>query len=157
MSRPGFVLPLLLLAGFEAITDEANRRLGEQGHPNMRSAYGFAMQAVGRGASVSEVGRTLGISKQAATKTVNRLVDLGYLRIDADPQDARRKIATRTERGMDMLDRSAVIFEQLADEWATTIGRRRLDQLEDDLSSLVGDRALRLEGRAGFGPEGSAD
>lgn len=153
MRRPGFVLPLLLLAGFESINDEANRRLAEQGHPNIRSAYGFAMQAVGRGATVSEVGRVLGISKQAATKTVNRLVELGYLRIDADPNDARRKVATPTDRGLDMLNRSAMIFEEIADEWAAAIGKRRLGQLEDDLDGLVGDRALRLGGRAGYGPD----
>lgn len=153
MRRPGFVLPLLLLAGFESINDEANRRLAAQGHPGMRAAYGFAMQAVGRGSTVSEVGRALGISKQAATKTVTRLVELGYLRIDADPADARRKIATPTDRGIDMLNRSAVIFEAIADEWAAAIGRRRLDQLEADLDGLVGDRALRLNRLSGFAPD----
>lgn len=153
MKRPGFVLPLLLLAGFESINDEANRRLAEQGHPGVRAAYGFAMQAVGRGSTISDVGRVLGISKQAATKTVNRLVQLGYLRIAADPADARRKIVTPTDRGTDLLDRSAVIFDQIADVWADSIGRRRLEQLTDDLDRMVGDRALRLHGRAGFGAD----
>ena len=153
MKRPGFVLPLLLLAGFESIVDEANRRLAEQGHPSMRSAYGFAMQAVGGGATVSEVGRRLAISKQAATKTVAKLVQLGYLRIDSDPADARRKIVTPTARGMDMLDRSATIFEQIAEEWAASIGQRRLERLEDDLDGLVGDRALRLNRLSDLAPD----
>ena len=147
MRRPGLVLPMLLLAGFESINDEANRRLAEQGHPGMRAAYGFTMQAVGGGSTVSEVGRVLGISKQAATKTVGRLVELGYLRIDGDPADARRKIVTPTARGIDMLNRSAMIFEEIANEWADAIGRRRFGQLEDDLDALVGDRALRLDRR----------
>jgi DNA-binding MarR family transcriptional regulator len=154
MRRPGFELPLLLLAGFQTIVDETHRRLAEQGHGELRAAHGFAMQAVGRGATVSDVGRTLGITKQAAAKTVDRLVRLGYLKFAADPADARRKIASPTDLGLDMLNRSAVIFEELATEWAASIGRSRLERLEDDLADRVGDRALRLAGLASFLPDG---
>ena len=54
----------------------------------MRPAHGFAMQAIGlRGATATEAGRRLGISKQAAGKTIDRLEELGYV---------RRPVTTRT-------------------------------------------------------------
>ena len=64
---PGFELPLLLFAGFRTLIDALHAELAAQGHPGVRPAYGFAMQAIGlNGATASEVGRRLGISKQAA-------------------------------------------------------------------------------------------
>lgn len=153
MRRPGYQLPLLLLAGFQVITDEVHARLAEQGHPELRAAHGFAMQAVGRGATVSEVGRRLGISKQAAAKTVDRLVRMGYLDLNTDPGDGRRKIATPTRRGVDMLNRSAVIFEEIAGEWAARIGEPQLERIEDDLAGLIGDLAKRLRGLTPFLPD----
>ena len=81
---PGFVLPLLLFAGFRAIIDRLHAELAEQGHPEVRPAHGFALQAIGLdGATASEIGRRLGVSKQAAGKTTDRLAALGYVeRVD---------------------------------------------------------------------------
>ena len=44
---PGFELPLLLFAGFRALIDALHAELAVQGHPGVRPAYGFAMQAIG--------------------------------------------------------------------------------------------------------------
>src|ERR1700753_157956 len=71
---PGFELPLLLLAGFRALIDQLHRDLAVHGHPELRPAHGFTMQAVGLdGTTSTELGRRLGVSKQAAGKTVDRL------------------------------------------------------------------------------------
>ena len=80
MSSAGYELPLLLFAGFRSIIDELHAELARRGHQDMRPAHGFAMQAIGfSGATATEVGRRLGISKQAAGKTVERLEALGYV------------------------------------------------------------------------------
>src|SRR5262249_42255714 len=90
---PGFELPLLLFAGFRSLIDQLHAELARQGHPNMRPAYSFAMQAIGHdGATASELGRRLGISKQAAGKTVDRLESLGYAERIDDESDGRRKL-----------------------------------------------------------------
>ena len=76
----GFELPLLLFSGFRSIIDELHAELARRGHPDMRPAHGFALQAIGLGgATATETGRAVGISKQAAGKTVERLEELGYL------------------------------------------------------------------------------
>ena len=136
--RPGFELPLLLLAGFRALIDELHAELARQGHPHVRPVHGFAMQAIGPGgATASEVGRRLGVSKQAAGKTIDRLEELGYAERVDDPADGRRKLVRLTGRGIDSLDRSAVIFDGLRARWAAALGPGRLADLEDALRTMV--------------------
>lgn len=148
---PGYELPLLLFAGFRSLVDALHRRLAEEGHPDVRPAHGFAMQAVGAtGASASEIGRRLGVSKQAAGKTVDRLERLGYLRREPDPSDARARIVVLTDRGLDCLRRSAVIFDDLRAEWGRTLGADRLERLEGDLRAVTRGQDVRLDAQAWF-------
>ena len=69
--EPGFALPLLLFAGFRTLIDRLHADLAAQGHPDLRPAHGFALQAIGRaGATASEMGRRLGVSKMNLKPTV---------------------------------------------------------------------------------------
>jgi DNA-binding MarR family transcriptional regulator len=150
--RPGFVLPLLLLAGFRTLIDDLHAELARQGHPELRPAHGFVLQAVGPdGTTASELGQRLGVSKQAAGKTVDRLVALGYLERADDPADARRKLVRMTERGLDGLRRSAVVFDELRDRWAATLGPDRVAAMEDDLHSVASANFFRLDVPGWFG------
>ncbi len=110
--RPGYELPLLLIGAFRAVIDDLHLELAQRGHPDARPAHGFALQAVGSGASISELGRRLGVSKQAAAKTVAGLERLGYVARSADGRDARATRIERTARGDELLRLSAVIFER---------------------------------------------
>jgi DNA-binding MarR family transcriptional regulator len=149
---PGYVLPLLLFAGFRTLIDRLHAELAEQGHPDVRPAHGFALQSIGlHGATASEVGRRLGISKQAAGKTTDRLAALGYVERVDDARDARRKIIRLTARGIDVLARSALIFEKLHAEWATTIGAGELADLESALRMVVPADGFRLDVPGWFG------
>jgi DNA-binding MarR family transcriptional regulator len=135
---PGFELPLLLFAGFRTLIDQLHAELADCGHPDVRPAYGFAMQAIGvRGASASEIGRRLGVSKQAAGKTVDRLAVLGYVERADDPQDARRKLIRLTPHGIDALNQSAEIFDRLRAQWVAQLGAERMQQLEASLRAVV--------------------
>lgn len=149
---PGFELPLLLFAGFRVLIDQLHAELARQGHPDVRPAYGFALQGIGRdGATASELGRRLGVSKQAAGKTVDRLVVLGYAVRADDPADARRKVVRLTPRGLDALARSAAIFEELRTQWAAALGRDRLRALEADLRAVVPEAGFPLDVPGWFG------
>jgi DNA-binding MarR family transcriptional regulator len=151
--EPGWVLPLLLFGGFRTLIDRLHDELARQGHPDMRPAHGFAMQAIGRdGATASELGRRLGVSKQAAGKTVDRLVQLGYAERSADATDARRKLVRLTPRGYDALARSAAVFEQLRAEWAAQLGTDRVRSLEAALRTVVPPTAIRLDAASWLAP-----
>ncbi|MFC4561986.1 MarR family winged helix-turn-helix transcriptional regulator [Nocardiopsis mangrovi] len=149
----GFELPLPLFAGFRSLVDRLHDEPARQGHPDLRPVHGFAMQAIGPdGASASEMGRRLGVSKQAAGKTVDRLVALGYAERAGDANDARRKPVRLTPRGFDALARSAAIFDDLRAEWAEALGERRLAELESGLRTVVPATGLRLDAAGWFGP-----
>ncbi|HET6856487.1 MAG TPA: MarR family winged helix-turn-helix transcriptional regulator [Streptomyces sp.] len=148
----GYELPLLLFAGFRTLIDQLHAELAEQGHPEVRPAHGFALQAVGRdGATAGEVGRRLGVSKQAAGKTVERLEALGYVERADDPQDGRRKLVRLTPRGVDVLRRSAAIFDRLRAEWTERLGADRVAALEGDLREMTGPTNFRLDAAGWLG------
>ncbi|MDH2393032.1 MarR family winged helix-turn-helix transcriptional regulator [Streptomyces sp. HNM0663] len=149
---PGYELPLLLFAGFRSLIDRLHTELAAQGHPDLRPAHGFAMQAIGRdGATASEVGRRLGVSKQAAGKTLDRLIALGYCTRTDDPADARRKLIRLTPHGADALTRSAAIFDELRAEWAKTLGTDRLRAMEADLRTVTPPESFRLDAAGWLG------
>jgi DNA-binding MarR family transcriptional regulator len=144
--RPGFVLPLLLLAGFRTLIDDLHAELARQGHTELRPLHGFVLQAVGAdGTTASELANRLGVSKQAAGKTVDRLVALGYLERADDSRDARRKLVRLTPRGLDGLRRSAVVFDELRQRWTETLGADRVAAIEDDLRTVTPANWFRLD------------
>lgn len=149
---PGFELPLLLFLGFRSLIDELHAELARQGHPDVRPMYGFVLQAIGtEGTTAVELGRRLGVSKQAAGKTVESLERLGYVARGVDERDGRRKVVRVTERGRDCLRRSARIFDQLRDSWADQLGEARLRALVDDLRAVTPAGGLPLDVPGWFG------
>lgn len=136
----GFELPLLLVAAFRAIVDELHAELERQGHPGARPLHGFALQAVGpAGSSLSELGRRLGVSKQAASKTADSLVRLGYLERASDPADGRAVLVTRTVLGDELLRLSAAGFARIRRRWVRELGAQQVAALEDALAHMAGD------------------
>lgn len=143
---PGYELPLLLLAGFRAVIDEAHAELAERGHPELRPAHGFAMQAIGTfGATAADVGRRLGVTKQAAGKTIDRLAELGYVERGAESADRRRKLVRLTPRGTEALALSAEAFAHVRARWAGQLGASRVAALEADLRAVAPGQPLRLD------------
>lgn len=149
---PGFELPLRLFLGFRVLIDELHAELARQGHPDMRPMHGFVFQAIGpAGTTAAELGRKLGVSKQAAGKTIDSLERLGYLERGTDPHDKRRKVVRLTPHGIDSLERSARIFDQLRARWAVTIGDERLRAMEADLRKVTPADVFRLDVPGWFG------
>ena len=135
---PGYELPLLLFGGFRTLIDRLHEELARQGHADARPAHGFALQAIGpAGTTASEMGRRLGVSKQAAGKTVDRLVRLGYVERAASDADARAKVVRLTPLGVDLLNRSAAIFDELRSEWVRTLGADQVAAVEAALRAVV--------------------
>jgi DNA-binding MarR family transcriptional regulator len=136
--RPGFALPLLLIGAFRALIDALHLELTELGHPDARPIHGFALQAIGPDATtVSELGRRLGVSKQAAAKTAASLERLGYIARERHPTDGRAVGLRRTSRGEQFLFRSAEIFQRLHAGWDAELGVERVRMLEDDLERIA--------------------
>ncbi|HEY0935665.1 MAG TPA: MarR family transcriptional regulator [Trebonia sp.] len=143
---PGWELPLLLLAGFRSVIDEAHGDLAARGHPGLRPAHGFALQAVGMsGATAADVGRRLGVSKQAAGKTLDRLAELGYVTRGEEAGDRRRKLIRVTPRGFEALTLSAEAFGRVRGRWASVLGQDQVASLEASLRAMTPGQPLRLD------------
>jgi DNA-binding MarR family transcriptional regulator len=149
---PGFELPLRLLLAFRVLIDELHAELARQGHPDTRPMHGFVFQAIGpEGTTAAELGRRLGITKQAAGKTIDSLERLGYTERGPDPRDARRKVVRLTGRAVDVLELSARIFDDLRAGWAEIIGAERLRAMEADLRRVTPPDLWRLDVPGWFG------
>jgi DNA-binding MarR family transcriptional regulator len=143
--RFGFELPLLLAAAFRTLIEDLHDQLAARGHPDARPIHAFALQAIGPdGATVSELGRRLGVSKQAAAKTAASLERLTYVIRQPHPTDARALQLRRSPRGDELLSLSAEIFEQLRNGWKHELGAKRVRTLEDDLEQVAGAAVSKL-------------
>ena len=143
---PAWELPLLLLSGYRAVIDEAHQELAVRGHPDLRPAHGFALQAIGTfGATAVDVGRRLGVSKQAAGKTIDRLTELGYVTRGTEAADRRRKLVCLTPRGREALALSAESFARVRARWAAELGADRVASMEADLRTMAAGQPFRLD------------
>jgi len=141
----GWELPLQLAGAFRAILEDLHDQLADAGHPRARPIHGFALQAVGReGVTVSELGRRLGVSKQAAAKTVAGLEALGYVDRVAHPEDQRATLIKRAARGDEMLALSAQIFGRIYAQIAERLGQAQLETLETALTTIASERRPKL-------------
>jgi DNA-binding MarR family transcriptional regulator len=146
MSRSGANLALLLLAGFRSLVDAAIVELARRGYHDVRPVHDFAMRAIAEGtANASELGRRLSVTKQAAAKTIAVLQARGYVTRDADPLDARRKRLQVTSLGFEVLKQGEAIFDQLRNQWERQIGPTQLEDLERQLTALIGALPMRFD------------
>ncbi|MFF5076175.1 MarR family winged helix-turn-helix transcriptional regulator [Actinoplanes sp. NPDC000266] len=146
MSRSGADLALLLIGGFRTLVDAAITDLAAQGYEDVRPIHDFAMRAIADGAdSASELGRRLSITKQSAARTIGVLRERGYVTIEPDPRDARRKRLEVTALGFEVMRAGEAIFDGLRERWASRIGPGELERLEKHLVALVGPAPVRFD------------
>ncbi|THV26191.1 MarR family winged helix-turn-helix transcriptional regulator [Glycomyces paridis] len=153
-ATPGYELPLRLFAAFRAAIDEVHAELARRGHPDVRPMHGFVFQAIGTdGTTAVDLAARLGVTKQAAGKTIAALERQGYVERAADPGDARRKTVRLTARGVEVLALSARVFDQVQDRWAAVIGADRLAALHTDLAAVAPGELFRLDAPGWFGAD----
>lgn len=137
-TSPGAQLAKLLLTTFNALVDVVVTELEREGHPGVTATHAFALEAIDDGAqSASELARTLGVSRQAAAKTIAALEDLHYLERQDDPEDARRKRLTVTARGTEMINIGARTFDAMRSRAAEHVGIHTLEDAERVLAVLA--------------------
>ena len=133
----GAQLASQLLQAFTAMSAEVTDDLAGRGHPGATPALHFAMEAIEHGASdASALGRALGISRQAAAKTIRSLEDLGYVDRGVDEGDARRRPLRVTERGRDWTALGAAAFERILERLETSEGAEHVAVLEQLLGRI---------------------
>lgn len=142
-SRSGFEVVFLLGGTFRQVIDDLHRALAAQGHADARPIHGFALQAIGpHGVTISELARRLGVSKQAAAKTVRSLEHVGYVTRHQETGDRRAVLLQRTERAEDLLAHSVTFFAARMDAWRMTLGHDRFETMVGALAEIGDDTNL---------------
>jgi DNA-binding MarR family transcriptional regulator len=135
--RSGANLALLLLGGFRALAEAGSTELAAHGFERIRPIHDFALQSIVAGAdTTSALARQLGVSKQAAAKTVAFLEAEGYVAGETDPRDSRRRRLLITDRGHALMHTGQQVFNELRDRWAERIGAGELERVEAALIDL---------------------
>jgi DNA-binding MarR family transcriptional regulator len=146
VTRPGPTLALLLLGSYRKLVDAAVLELQARGYDDVRPSLHYAMGVIDLGAqSASELGRALSVSKQAAAKTIALLEQRGWVTVESDTADRRRKQIQVTELGHQIMREGESIFDDLRRKWADQLGSEDLARLEEQLRSFVGDDGIRQE------------
>jgi DNA-binding MarR family transcriptional regulator len=145
VSRPGPNLALLLLGSYRKLVDAAKLELEARGYDDVRPALHYAMSAIDLGAeSASDLGRALSVTKQAAAKTIAILMERGWVAVEDDTADRRRRRIRVTDLGHQVMREGESIFDDLRRAWADQLGHDNLARLEAQLTAFVGDDTIQL-------------
>ena len=103
------------------------KRLGALGFHDYRRSDPLVMRSLRAGdVSLGALGVTLGVTRQAARKVVNGLVERGYVHVTTSTQDSRRRLVTLTPRGRDYLAAVAIFCNEVNGESALALSRDRV-------------------------------
>ena len=102
-------------------------RLGALGFHDYRRSDPLVMRSL-RGGEVSlgALGVRLGVTRQAARKVVNGLVERGYAQVTTSSQDSRRRLVNLTPRGRDYLAAVVATLRAMHDEVVDSVDPQRL-------------------------------
>jgi len=115
-----------------------------QGHPGLKLSFGQVLTLIGpSGGRIQEIAAIQDVSKQAISAIATELELLGYLRREADPEDARQLVLIFTDRGRDLIADSVESVDQLQAEFADIAGKTAIARLCATLRNLY--TALQLE------------
>ncbi|QFZ23967.1 MarR family transcriptional regulator [Saccharothrix syringae] len=130
---------MLFARAFRVMTDRFHARLAERDLEPLRPAHGYAFRflAEGPGRTAVELAAHLGVTKQAATKTVAELVDWGYVRRTAHPTDGRAQVLELTGKGRSYLRFADGLWAELEAEFAAVAGAGRHAALREALEAYL--------------------
>ncbi|MFB4284697.1 MULTISPECIES: MarR family winged helix-turn-helix transcriptional regulator [unclassified Nonomuraea] len=129
---------LALFVGFAA-AEVVQQSLADQGFAGLRFSHGYVFQHLvgGGGPTVGELAPKLGVTQQAASKTVAELERLGYVERLADPGDARIRRVHLTRRGQEAVAAARRAREALEARLSGRGGKRRLEECRALLAELL--------------------
>ena len=129
----------LLFKASRLLDEEALRRsAARQGAPRLRRSHTALLPHIAlEGTRVSELAERVGVSKQAISELVDELESAGVVRRSPDPDDARARRVSFTQRGLDGLLQGLALLRELEAELARAIGEQRMRDLHAALAAIL--------------------
>ena len=136
MTQPDFAI--LITAAHRCVADRLREAVATAGGEQMRPSFGFVLRAVAaEEPTVTRLAELLGVSKQAASKLADDMVELGYLERLSDPDDRRRTRLALTETAHRIRARALIESEAMEDELRQRYGPTQLAHLRKLLIDFV--------------------
>ena len=131
-------LAIILVAATRCLNDRLITAVRETGARDARPAFGFVIRAVdAEQPTVTRLAELLGVSRQAASKLADEMVQRGYLLRAADPADRRRTRLRLSAKGRRVRKRAAEESATIETELRATVGDRAVDGLRRSLLAFV--------------------
>jgi DNA-binding MarR family transcriptional regulator len=131
-----------------ALSDYVMHRLMEltrqKGHRGLKLSFGQVLTLIGpSGGRIQQIAAIHDVSKQAISAIATELEELGYLRRETDPTDARQVVLRFTPRGDQLIADSVSSVVELEAEFAAIVGQAALRRMNATLRQLY--LGLQLE------------
>jgi len=134
----GLDLSLAALFAGLALAEEVQRRIAAEGFADARFGHGFVFQhVVGGPLPIGDLARAMDVTQQRASKATAELEALGYLRREPDPEDARLRRISLTERGRGAIDAARRARAALLGELQDRLGPDRVAAAEELLRDVL--------------------
>ena len=136
----GADLPLAALFAGWAMADEVQRRIAADGMGDLRFADGVVFQHLVPGPlAIGALAERLGVTQQAASKSVADLERRGYVERAAGAEDARVRRVSLTERGRAAIEAGRRHRAALQAELAGKLGPRRAEAARRLLADVAAE------------------
>lgn len=140
----GIDLVVLVLGAASAVVEQLNAGMVARGFTDVRPLHGFAfVRLSGAGATMTELAKHLGVTKQAASVIAAELVQKGYVRRDPHSEDRRAQVLTLTTRGRACTRAATEVGAELTQRWRADVGLRRSAAAAAALAALGTGRRLK--------------
>lgn len=128
----------ILLAAARAINQDVTAALQQAGYANLKNSQVFCLAHIDlSGTTILEIAERSHVSKQAASKLIASLVQLGYLSTSPAPSDARSVVVRFTPHGHQLMQRSFRLFAELERNYARLVGTKQYQCLKDALRTMT--------------------
>ena len=110
----------------------------QRGHHKIRKSHLSLFSNLGlESVRLTELAYRAGITQQAMGKLVKELERMGYVSRTVDESDGRAKIITLTDLGLKFVDDNIEAIDEIATEYADTMGDEQMESLSRALKSAV--------------------
>ncbi len=108
-----------------------------RGHPGLKLSFGQVIPHIGAsGGRIQQIAALHDVSKQAISAIAKELEELGYLRREADQDDARQLLLRFTDAGEQLLLDATASLDELEAELAGIAGAKAYARLGDTVAQL---------------------
>jgi len=128
----------LLLNAYYQVDNELQKSLEKKGWRQFTHSQSmiFLNMAEGRDRTV-DIAKHMGVSKQAVSRTINELVEIGLIQLETDPQDKRAKRLVLSTKGAVITEDATKSIFELEKNLAKKLGDQKAKQIKSLLQALL--------------------